>query len=303
MSILSDEKGISPLQQNSTSTQDVESGTRSGKRPISVAPPRVVVDLWKKLAAEFLGTLVLCITGLGTIASNVYLGQYQIVPFGFSLGLFLGLQVLGHISGGHFNPAITLSFAIIRPLDMPWNDVPYYFAAQFLGAASAAGILLILLWGVIHNYEKVESLNSSSQVWALRWADGMLWGDAFVFEFLMTFALSFVIFAITNRRRSPANTRAMAPIIVPLCLTALIMMGGPFTGAGLNPARDLGPRIAASLSTHWSNEDLYNGVGVYVTAPFLGAPLGAYLAERLPAQPNTEWYSTYEDKRATGSFK
>ena len=275
---------------NESSTSDVESGIST------FAPKIIVIDLWKKIAAEYLGTLVLCIVGLGTVASNAYLGQYQIVAWGFSLGLFLGLQILGHISGGHFNPAISLAFAMIRPLDMPWAELPYYFAAQLMGAASAAGILLILTWGVIHNYEKTSSKYDSAQVWALRWADGMLWGDAFVFEFMMTFALAFVIFAITNRTRVPAGTRAMAPVVVPLCLLALILLGGPFTGTGINPARDFGPRVAAALANHWSNEDLFTGVGVYISAPFLGAPLGAWVAERLPAQPNTEWYSTREDK-------
>jgi len=258
---------------------------------------QVVVKLWKKLVAEFVGTFILCIFGLGTIASNVYLGQEQIVPFAFSLGLFIGLQVLGHVSGGHFNPAITFAFAIVRPDDMAWIDVPSYILAQVGGAMTAAGTLIILLWGVINVYENGPPSHSradSVSVWALKWTEGMLWGDAFFLELLMTSSLAFVVFAITNKKKVPASTRAMAPFVVPLTVMANIFMGGPFTGTGINPARDFGPRLAAALSCHWSSEDVFNDTWVYLIAPMIGAPLGAWIAEKIPSQPNTEWYSSYE---------
>jgi MIP family channel proteins len=154
------------------------------------------------------------------------------------------IYALGHISGAHFNPAVTLGFAVTRRF--PATRVPAYWAAQLTGALAAALVLRASLGDVAH---VGATLPAGSD------------GQAFLWEGLLTFFLMLVIIAVATDVRAVGEAAAIA-IGGTVGLDA--MFGGPITGASMNPARSLGPAIAAGD---------YASIWVYLAAPALGAVL------------------------------
>jgi MIP family channel proteins len=219
----------------------------------------------QKLVAEFIGTFALVFFGVGSICTDQFLrtgGQAGVGLLGIALahGLAIGIMVssLGHISGGHFNPAVSIAFWVTRRAST--FDTLTYWAAQLGGGIAAAYIFRILpvdIWVPV-------------QLGTPDLASGITRTDGIIFEALMTFFLVFVVFATAVDERGAFDK--IAGFGIGLTITIGILFGGPFTGAALNPARALGPALAAS---HWTNH------GVYWVGPLAGGVLAGWIYDAL----------------------
>jgi len=201
----------------------------------------------QKLVAEFVGTFMLIFCGAGSICADQFLhssGQGGLGLLGIALahGLAIGIMVtsLGHISGGHFNPAVTIGFWVTRKLST--MDTLAFWVAQLAGAAAAAYLLRLLPFDVW----------SAVQLGTPALANGVSVPSGIIFEGVMTFFLVFVVFATAVDPHGAFDK--VAGFAIGLTITAGALFGGPFTGAALNPARAFGPALAAN---HWSHQAVY----------------------------------------------
>jgi MIP family channel proteins len=204
--------------------------------------------LARPLAAEFVGTFALVFAGCGAVMVDAKTGALGHVGVAISFGLVIMAMIyaVGHISGAHFNPAVSLAFALSR--HFPWPRVLGYWTAQLLGALAAAAILRGSLGNIAH---VGATLPSGSQ------------GQSFLWEFVLTFFLMFVIMAVATDTRAVGEAAAIA-IGGTVGLDA--MFGGPISGASMNPARSTGPAlVSGDLHALW----------LYILAPIAGAAIGA----------------------------
>ncbi len=217
----------------------------------------------QKLVAEFAGTFALVFFGVGTISADQFLrsssnGQSGIGLLGIALaqGLAIGIMVtaVGHISGGHFNPAVTIGFWVTRRLST--FDTLTYWIAQVAGAIAAAYLLRRLPFDAW----------SSVQLGTPDLASGVTRTTGMILEAVMTFFLVFVVFATAVDMRGAFDK--IAGFAIGLTVTMGVLLGGPFTGGALNPARALGPALA---SNHWTNH------GVYWIGPLAGGVVAGWL--------------------------
>jgi aquaporin NIP len=210
--------------------------------------------LARSLVAEVIGTFALVFAGCGAIMVDADTGSLGHVGVAISFGLVIMVMIyaVGHISGAHFNPAVTLAFALTR--HFPWPRVGSYWAAQLAGALAAALVLRGSLGDIAHVGATLPSGTDQ---------------QAFLWEGVLTFFLMFVIMAVATDTRAVGEAAAIA-IGGTVGLDA--MFGGPVTGASMNPARSLGPAIASGeLSSIW----------VYLAAPLLGAAAAAFVYQFL----------------------
>ena len=204
--------------------------------------------------AEFVGTFTLIFIGGG---AGIVSGQ-DIVAVALANGLAIGIMVsnLGHISGGHFNPAITLGFLSTRRIAPVLAGV--YWVAQFAGAAFAA---LLLRW-----FFKLPAMTAS--VPTLKSGFGS--GRGMALEMVLTFFLVGTVFATAVDPRGAF--KAVAGLTIGLIISIDVFVGGPITGAAMNPARAFGPEL---VSGHWSN------AWIYYVGPALGGLIAALAYEFL----------------------
>jgi MIP family channel proteins len=216
------------------------------------AAPMTRPDLPRRCAAEAIAAFALVFAGCGAVVSNaVYDGALGNVGVALTFGLVIMVMVYatGHLSGAHINPAVTLAFTMTRHL--PPREAVAYIAAQCTGATLAA-IALLAVWP-----------DQPAQLGATVPAVGIGVGSALVYELILTAILMFVIVAVATDTRAVGAAAAIA-IGGAVGLDALF--GGPVTGASMNPARSLGPAIAAG---EWSD------FWIYVVGPVVGAALAA----------------------------
>jgi aquaporin NIP len=214
------------------------------------------MDSWllRRSVAELVGTFVLVLAGCGAVMVNTQTGAlgHIGVAFTFGMAILTMIAAVGHISGGHFNPAVTIAFAITRHL--PWRDVLFYVIGQFIGAILAALTLRVLIGDVA---SLGTTLPSGTAL------------QSFGVEILLTATLMFVIISVAT------DTRAVgAPAALAIGFTILLdaLWGGPISGASMNPARSLGPALVSGVLTdQW----------VYLLAPIIGAALGGLLYQWL----------------------
>ncbi len=206
--------------------------------------------LARPLVAEAIGTFALVFAGCGAIMvdSKTHALGHVGVAISFGLVIMVMIYALGHISGAHFNPAVTAAFALSRRF--PWARVASYWTAQVAGALAAALILRASLGDVAH---VGDTLPSGSD------------GRAFLWEAILTFFLVLVIMAVATDSRAVGEAAAIA-IGAAVGLDA--MFGGPITGASMNPARSVGPAVASGTFT---------ALWVYVAAPLAGAAAAAFV--------------------------
>ena len=220
-----------------------------------------MTTLWRRAGAECVGAFVLVLAGCGAIVVNERDGALGQVGMALTFGLAIMVMVAaaGHLSGAHFNPAVTLALALTR--HFPWREAPIYWLAQMAGAVAAAGCLRLLF-------------GPASQLGATLPAGGA-W-QALGLEALLTAALMFVIMAVATDARADGH---LAGVAIGGVVALGALWAGPITGASMNPARSFGPALVAGVwDAHW----------VYWFGPLLGAALGAALYQilRIPATPH-----------------
>jgi MIP family channel proteins len=218
--------------------------------------------LARLLVAEFVGTLALVFAGCGAIMVNAKGGGLGQVGIALTFGLVIMAMIYaaGHVSGAHFNPAVTAAFALSR--HFPGRRALAYWVAQIAGALVAAALLRASL-GDIADVGATQPSGSDSQ--------------SFFFEFVLTFFLMFVIMAVATDTRAVGEAAAIA-IGGTVGLDA--MFGGPVSGASMNPARSIGPAfVSGELNALW----------IYILAPLAGAALGALVYQFIRgARPDPE---------------
>ena len=221
-------------------------------------------NLTQKLVAEFLGTFALVFFGAGAVCVDFYLrasGGLGPLAVALAPGLAFAIMVsaIGHISGGHFNPAITIAFWVTKRLST--LDSLSYWAAQFLGAVVAAFFLKLVIPEEIANNVFLGSPELMRDF--PHWSGMALEGVA-------TFFLVFVVFAMLADERG--TFRSVGGFAIGLTITLGVLVAGPFTGGALNPARAFGPEL---VSRHWLNW------GIYWVGPLSGGFLAGLLYDSL----------------------
>jgi MIP family channel proteins len=204
--------------------------------------------LRQRFLAELIGTFSLVLAGCGSIVVQAQTGALGHLGIALSFGLVVGISIatLGHVSGAHLNPSVTLAFALFR--HFPWREVPTYALAQLLGA-SAGAVALRLLFGP-----------SPGALGVTLPAGGAL--QSLVLEVLLTAVLMLTITAVATDTRSVGQLAAIA-VGGTVALDAL--WGGPISGASMNPARSFGPALLTGRwEAHW----------IYWLGPLLGAMIG-----------------------------
>jgi aquaporin NIP len=212
----------------------------------------------RRLTAELVGTFALVFAGCGAVMVEAKTGALGHVGVAITFGLVIMAMIyaVGHVSGAHFNAAVTFAFALTR--HFAWPRVFAYWGAQFVGALSAA----LILRGSLGNIAHVgATLPSGSQA------------QSFLWELIMTAFLMFVILAVATDTRAVGEAAAIA-IGATIGLDA--MFGGPISGASMNPTRSLGPAIVSG--------DLH-ALWLYIVAPIVGASLGGLLYQVVRAEP------------------
>ncbi len=216
------------------------------------------LPLSRRVAAEFVGTFALVTAGCGAIVVNQASGAlgHAGVAATFGLVIMVMIAAIGHLSGAHFNPAVTLAFAITR--HFAWRDVPLYLGGQLAGATVGA-MVLRAAFGTETGLGATVPSGGAAQALGL--------------ETLLTAVLMFVIVSVATDTRAVGELAAIA-IGGTVALDAL--WGGPVTGASMNPARSFGPAlVAGQWQAHW----------VYWLGPIVGAIVGAALYQFLRGEP------------------
>jgi MIP family channel proteins len=209
---------------------------------------------WGRPGAEFVGTFVVVLASCGSVIVDSQTGALGHIGVALAPGLAVMVMIaaVGHISGAHFNPAVTLAFALTRHFD--WHEVPGYWLGQFAGAISAAAILLLL-------FGNVASLGANRPDGSALQALGL--------EVLLTASLMFVITAVAT---DTCAVGQMAAIAIGGTVALNSLWAGPISGASMNPARSFGPAlVAGAWDAQW----------VYWLGPLLGAAIGAALYQAL----------------------
>ncbi|HXN21641.1 MAG TPA: MIP family channel protein [Candidatus Dormibacteraeota bacterium] len=220
----------------------------------------------QKLAAEFIGTFALVFFAAGSICTDQFLrttgqGSLGLLGIAIASGLVIAVMysALARISGGHFNPAITIGFWVTRRSNT--FDAVLYWLAQLAGAVTAAYSLRAL---IPEETWRAVSLGTPDLARDFTRSYGIL------LEGLLTFFLVFIFFSTAVDEPSTSNKNP--DLVIGLTVTMAILLGGPLTGAVMNPARALGPAIAAR---HWANH------GVYWVGPLAGGVVAGWLYDAL----------------------
>jgi glycerol uptake facilitator protein len=238
-----------------------------------------------ELLAEFAGTLILILFGVGVVAQVVAggIGDHDSIAWAWGFGVVFGVYVAARISGAHLNPAVTVSLAAFR--GFPWRKVGPYAIAQILGAFVAA---LIVRWNYTEVIAKIDPGHTikTQGIFSTLPGNGTLpvgtWG-ALRDQIIGTAILLFLILAVTDLRNTSPGAN-LAPLIVGFIVVAIGFAWGTDAGYAINPARDLGPRLASYLTGYggaW--RDQYGNIYFWVPiiGPLIGGLLGAALYDGL----------------------
>src|SRR5438067_2510634 len=222
----------------------------------------------RKVVAEFVGTAALVVCGPGTAAATgviakaagvaFSMAQLGVIAMAFLMVIIAMIYTIGHISGCHINPAVTLALAAARKT--AWTDVPGYLAAQFTGAIAGA----FAIWAIL------EQPGLDAGLGVLSYHPGHT-RAAFCAELIGTFLLVLVVFGTTTDGRATPGWYGLA---IPAIVFAVITVVGPVTGAALNPARYIGPMIARA-ALGGGKGLLWNQVPVYFIATFAAGLVAA----------------------------
>lgn len=220
----------------------------------------------QKFFAEFVGTFALIFFGAGSICADQLLkstnqGSLGLLGIAVAHGLAIGILVsaVGHISGGHLNPAVTIGFWVTRRIST--FGALLYWVSQLAGAVAAAYLLRAV---IPEDTWRAVALGTPDLAKDFSRTTGM------IVEGIMTFFLVYVVFGTAADEQGAFGK--IAGFAIGLTVTMDILMGGPLTGAAMNPARAFGPALAAQ---HWVNH------GVYWVGPLLGGVVAGWLYDTL----------------------
>lgn len=234
----------------------------SGSDFMGSPPP--LADLWRRSFIELLGTFALVLIGAGTIMSLGPQADAGTLDVAIATGLTFAVMVtaVGHISGGHFNPAITFGFLLTRRVAVVLGLA--YWVAQLLGAVLAA---LLLRWIFPAANRDASNLGAPS-------VHTIDIGAALVVEALITFFLVWVVFAMTTDRRNAYT--AVAGLAIGFVILFGMLLAYPITGGAFNPARAFGPEL---VSGSWSD------AWIYYVGPLAGGAIAALLYDEVYLRP------------------
>jgi aquaporin Z len=232
--------------------------------------------------AEFLGTFMLLVLAGGTAVFTLLGGQSDarilLVALAFGLTVVALVYAFGDVSGGHFNPAVTLSMAVARK--MPLRDVGPYLVSQFLGGIVGVAVILGIASGSAPALSAAQGGALASQCYASSTAPagcGFSLAAVFLAEVVLTFVFVLVIHAVARPDRSPKN---LAPLAIGLTLAVGNMIAIPIDGSGLNPARSLAPALLSAVwpGSVWAIQQVW----LFVLAPVLGGVAAALVDRMFP---------------------
>ncbi len=236
-----------------------------------------------ELIAEFLGTFVLMLFGIGVVAmvvlfgtgapGEVVKGGYTNITIAWGIAVTMGIYVAGAISGAHLNPAVTVALAVFRKFS--WIKVVPYSIAQTAGAFSAAALVY---WNYRLAFLKFDpAMDHTAIVFTTFPAFPQQLSAGFLDQVIGTALLLLMIFAITDERNQP--TANLQPLLIGLTVVGIGMAFGGMHGYAINPARDFGPRLFTVVAG-FHNNGLTDGSGVFwvpILGPLLGGVIGAGL--------------------------
>lgn len=252
-----------------------------------------------ELLAEFLGTLILILFGVGVVAQvattvDNALGDHDSIAWAWGIGVTMGIYVSVKITGGHLNPAVTIALATFK--GFPWRKVAPYALAQTLGAFVAALIVRFVYADLIYKLD--PGLTSKSQgiftTTTGNGVEGVTITTAFFDQIVGTAILMFVVLALTTASNLGPKAN-LAPLFVGLTVVGIGMAWGANAGYAINPARDFGPRLVTAITgyaTPWVDGNGTPYFWVPIVGPIIGALVGAviwvYLIEPyLPTEEET----------------
>ena len=206
----------------------------------------------QKLAAEVIGTAFLVFIGVGSVPATLIvngnapftMADLGMISFAFALVVVAAVYALGHISGCHINPAVTVGLATAGKF--PWRQVPAYIAAQVTGAVLGAVAIIVVLG------QKASDLGLG----IAQYSGTVQWPQAFGAEFIGTFILVFVVFGVIHRNA----TAGFAGVAIGFAVFAIIVVVAPATSASINPARTIGPMLIQQIwggTVHWTQLPVY----------------------------------------------
>lgn len=258
----------------------------------------------REFIGEALGTFILVLFGCGSVAVSVLFNSHQglmHIALAWGLGVTLAIYLTRHLSCAHLNPAVSISMVLIRR--MRPDKLPVYLVGQFAGAILAGLAIYLLFSPSIEKYENVHSIIRGTEESV---ATAKMFGEyykssgssavvsmplAIGAEAFGTFLLLLMIFALTEGCNVGRPDSALVPLFIGLTITSIICLIAPLTQAGLNPARDLGPRLIA-WAAGWGKAAFPDSSGgfffVYMLAPVAGGIIAALFFTKLiePAMNN-----------------
>ncbi|MER3395520.1 MAG: aquaporin [Acidimicrobiia bacterium] len=219
------------------------------------------IPIWKKLVAEFIGTFALVFIGIGSIVAAGFAGAEGgagLVTIALAHGLAIATMVtaVGHVSGGHFNPAVTVGAVVAKAISV--GQAAGYIVSQLVGATVAATVIRVAVPTELWQKVKLGTPMLAKEGTVISFGQGVL------IEAVLTFFLVWVVAAVAIDPKGAFGKVAGIPIGLVIAMD--IMAGGPLTGASMNPARTFGPALAGR---YWADHL------VYWLGPLLGGVLAA----------------------------
>jgi MIP family channel proteins len=233
-----------------------------------------------RLGAEALGTFLFFFLGFSGVAVLVDIGADAITPLGiavgFGFGVALAIAAFGHLSGGHFNPAVSAGLAVAGRF--PAREVVPYWIAQLVGGFGA-----VLVMAIVYSSDVTDALHTQPGSGIDSWA-------ALVLEIVATALFVMVVATVATDERAAWNG-VMAPFLIGLFIFTGAAVVGPASGGSFNPARSLDPVL---FNQEWGD------VWIYLVGPLAGAVLGgavwSFLCLRVPPTPDPRFETAREDQ-------
>jgi MIP family channel proteins len=243
----------------------------------------------REAAAEFLGTFMLIVFGVGVVAQVVLshhsAGEPLSINLGWGLAVTMGILVAGGVSGAHLNPAVTLALAVHR--GFAWSKVLPYVVAQLAGAMVASALVFVTYYDAINHFDhgvrEVAGPLGTAGIWATYPQEFLSpFPGGFIDQVVGTALLMMVIFAV-NDEKNMAIPSMLGPLFVGATVLLIGMTYGYNSGYAINPARDFGPRLFTAMAG-WGEQVFTAGDHwwwVPIVAPCIGAVLGGWIYDLL----------------------